>query len=92
MTDDPELARILEEAPTRPLSASLQDLIKPFAVRLVAHALHHEAEEYRLQECSGRRTEDGKLESSDVVDRTEGSTNELTIGVPRVRLGRLQSH
>jgi len=61
MTDDPELARILDEAPTRPLSASLEDLIKPFVVRLVARALHHEAEEYRLQECSGRRTEDGNL-------------------------------
>jgi len=61
MTDDPEVARILEEAPGRPLSASLEDLIKPYVVRLVARALHHEAEEYRLRECSGRRTEDGNM-------------------------------
>jgi len=58
MVDDPALARILEATPTRPLSTSLKEVIKPHVVRRLAHLLYHEAEEHRLQECSDRRAED----------------------------------
>ncbi len=59
MTDDPALARILEEAPLRPLRASLEEMLKRYAVQLVARLLHHEAAEYRRQECADRKAEDG---------------------------------
>jgi len=50
---------IIEEAPSRQLSASLEEMLKRYAVQLVARLLHHEAEEYRRVECADRKTEDG---------------------------------
>jgi len=59
-TDDPALARIIEEAPSRPLPASLEEMLKRYAVHLVARLLHHQAEEYRRQECADHKAGDGK--------------------------------
>jgi len=59
MMDAPALTRIIEEAPSRPLSASLEEMLNRYAVQLEARLLNHEVEEYRRQECADRKTEDG---------------------------------
>jgi len=41
------------------LSASLEEMLKRYAVQLAAHLLHHEAEVWP-RKCADRKTEDGK--------------------------------
>jgi len=59
MMGDSLPVRILEEMSSRPLSTSLEELLKPFVVQLATRLLHREAVEYRRQECPERWTEGG---------------------------------
>jgi len=89
MIGDSVLARILEEMSSWPPSASLEELLKPFAVQLVTRLPHREAVGYRRQECSDRRTEDGYAAAVSYCHHQEREfltgAGPLPVRVPRLR-------